>query len=331
MSVRDVDRFPGSDDEVAAFAADLGLDGIVDIHVHAMPERLQQAVWRYFDGLTDPPWPVTYRQDVEARLDHLRRMGVVAHTALAYAHRPGMLAWLNGFTLDLADAHPQVLPTFTIFAEDGVSQATADAIDRGGAVVKVHTQVGRFHVTDPRLDESWRMIAAARLPVVLHATAVYGVDGGGEFCGVDAVRSLLDRHPGLTLVIAHVGMPEHHAAMDLAAEADDVHLDVAMTLHDTWADEPAVAHQRMPRAAVERLGGLHDRVLFGSDHPTIPHDYATQVRALARLGLDDAGLRDVLAGNARRLLARRVPAQEGTGEEAAPASSRSADTGGDSR
>ena len=305
MTPRDADRFPTSDDEVASFVADLGLGGIVDVHVHAMPDRLQQAVWRYFDALDDPPWPVAYRQEVEERLDHLRAMGVVAHTALAYAHRRGMLGWLNGFTLDLADAYPQVVPTFTIFAEDGVTEATADAIGRGGAVVKVHTQVGRFHTTDRRLDESWRLIADARLPVVLHATAVYGVDGGAEYCGIDAVRALLDRHPDLTLVVAHVGMPEYDAAMDLVEEADDVHVDVAMTLHDTWVDEPAVAQQQMSPRAVERLGGLHDRVLFGSDHPTIPHDYATQVRSLARLGLDDAGLRDVLAGNAQRLLARR--------------------------
>lgn len=306
MTTRDADRFPASDDEVAPFVADLGLDGIVDLHVHAMPDRLQQAVWRYFDGLDDPPWPVTYRADTEERLEHLARMGVVAHTALAYAHRPGMLDWLNGYTLDLADAFPQVVPTFTIHPQDDVTEATHRAIARGGAVVKVHTQVGRFHTTDPRLDEAWSTIARARLPVVLHATAVYGVDGGAEWCGIDAVRALLDRHPDLTLVVAHVGMPEQDAAMDLAAEADDVHLDLAMTLHDTWADQPAVADQMMGPAAVERLASLADRVVFGSDHPTIPHDYATQVRAVARLGLDDGGLRDVLAGNARRLLARRV-------------------------
>ena len=306
MTPRDLDGFPAADDEVADFAADLGLDGIVDLHVHAMPERLQQAVWRYFDGLDDPPWPITYRQDTEQRLAHLARMGVVAHTALAYAHRPGMLDWLNAYTLDLAEAFPQVVPTFTIFPQDDVTEVTERAIARGGAVVKVHTQVGRFHTTDPRLDGAWELIAAARLPVVLHATAVYGVDGGAEWCGVDAIRALLDRHPDLTVVIAHVGMPDHDDALDLAADTDDVHLDVAMTLHDTWADEPAVAQQAMGPATVERLATLADRVVFGSDHPTIPHDYATQVRAVARLGLDDAALRDVFAGNARRLLARRV-------------------------
>lgn len=300
MIVRTRDAFPGSDAEVPAFLDELGLDGVVDLHVHAMPDRLQQAVWRFFDRLDDPPWPIRYREDEDTRLAQLADLGVVAHTALAYAHRPGMLRWLNDHTLDLADRHSQVLPTFTIFPEAGVTDLTAEAIDRGGAVVKVHTQVGRFHTTDPRLDDAWQLIADARLPVMLHATAVYGVDGGDAWCGIDTVRALLDRHPGLTVLVAHVGMPDHRDAVALAEEADDVHLDLSMTLHDGPVSAP------VPDDVLARLHDLAPRLTFGSDFPSIPHDYATQVRALATLGLDDARLRDVLAGNARRLLARRT-------------------------
>lgn len=297
--VRPPDQFPVRDAEVAGFVEDLGLDGIVDLHVHAMPDRLQEAVWAYFDRLDDPPWPIRYRDEATPRLRRLARLGVVRHTALAYAHRPGMLDWLNGYTLDLADRCPQVIPTFTIYPQPDVAEVTAAAIARGGAVVKVHTQVGRFHGTDPRLDEAWRQIAAARLPVMLHATAVYGVAGGDEWCGVDTIRALLDRHPDLTLVIAHLGMPEYAAAARLAEEADDVHLDLSMTLHDSEVGFD------VPEAVTARLHDLASRLVFGSDYPSIPHDYATQVRALARLGLGDDALRDVLSGNARRLLDRR--------------------------
>ena len=139
---------------------------------------------------------------------------------------------------------------------------------------------------------------------MLHATAVYGVDGGDAWCGIDTVRALLDRHPGLTVVVAHVGMPEFDAAIDLATEADDVHLDLSMTLHDTWADEPALEGQRPDSATCDRLAAMPGRLVFGSDFPSIPHAYVTQVRGVARLGLDDEALRGVLAGNARRLLAR---------------------------
>lgn len=302
MTARTTDAFPRTDEEVSSFLADLGLTGIVDLHVHAMPERLQEAVWQFFDHLTEPPWPIRYRQGPDERLEHLARVGVEAHTALAYAHRAGMAASLNDFTLDLADRRPAVIPTFTIFPDPDAGAQTARAIDRGGAVVKVHAQVGRFHLTDPRLDEAWLQIAAARLPVVLHATAVYGVDGGDEFCGIDRVRDLLDRHPDLTLVLAHLGMPEYAAAALLAEEADDVHLDTAMTLHD------GPVADAVPAEVVDRLHDLAGHVVFGSDYPSIPHPYAQQVLALSRLGLDDSALRAVLAGNARRLLARRVTA-----------------------
>lgn len=295
-----IDAYPRTDVEVRPWLDDLGIDGIVDIHVHALPARLQQAVWRFFDALDDPPWPIRYRVDAREQLAVLRGVGVVAHTALAYAHRPGMLDWLNDYTLDLADAHPQVIPTFTIFPEDGVAEQTAAAIDRGGAVVKVHLQVGRFDATDPRLDEAWGLIARARLPVVLHASAVYGVDGGHEHCGADGVRALLDRHPDLTLIIAHLGTPQHDEFIPLAEEHEGLFLDVAMTMVTERFDEV------VSPAMLDRIRALKPRILFGSDYPSIPHDYAHQLRALHRLEPTRAELHAVLGGTARRLLGQRV-------------------------
>ena len=48
----------------------LGLPGLVDIHVHFMPERLLARVWRYFDEggpLVGRPVPVAYRLPQEER------------------------------------------------------------------------------------------------------------------------------------------------------------------------------------------------------------------------------------------------------------------------
>jgi uncharacterized protein len=216
VAVRTVDAFPSRDDEVAPFVRDLGLDGIVDIHTHAMPARLQRAVWDYFDGLDDPPWPVTYRHEVTERLELLRRLGVVRHTALAYAHRPGMLGWLNDFTLGLAAEHDDVVPTFTLYPEEGVTDEVARCLAAGGQVVKVHLQVSRFATTDPRLDGAWALLERARTPIVLHASAVYGVDGGEAWCGADRVRDLLEAHPGLVIVVAHLGMPQYEEFLALA-------------------------------------------------------------------------------------------------------------------
>lgn len=292
--------YPSSDGEVRGFLDRLGLPGILDVHVHFMPDRLQQAVWRYFDGLEDPPWPITYRDDPEARLALLRDLGVVAHTALAYAHKPGMLQWLNGFTLDLAEAHAQVVPTFTVFPEDGVTDEVERALARGGAVCKVHTQLSGFTLDDPRLDGAWRLCSEARTLVVAHTSKVYGVDGGEATSGPDQIRRVKRRHPDLRLCIAHLGLPDPDGGhWDAIEEVDGVFTDPSGVLV-----EPPT--EVAPGGLVDRSGvreRLVDHVLFGSDFPSIPHTFAAGLRGLGHLELDPADLRAVLHDRTAALLA----------------------------
>ena len=298
------EAFPATDADCAGFAAALGLPGYLDVHVHFLPERLQQAVWAFFDRLDDPPWPITYRDDEPTRLATLRELGVVAHPALAYGHRPGVAEWCNNHTLALAEAHEQVLPTFTFFPEDGVERYVAAAIRRGGRIAKVHLQVGRFHPDDPALDRVWPQLVEAQVAVVIHASAVYGVQGGADYCGPAGITRLLDRFPGLTLLVAHLGAPDPDAAFVTLAETyPGLYLDTAMVLTDppyleSLDSEPPDRNARL--AALARDGKL----LFGSDFPTIPHPYAAQVRGLAQLRLDAAGLSSLLHDSAQSLLGR---------------------------
>jgi predicted TIM-barrel fold metal-dependent hydrolase len=61
---------------------DLGLPGVVDVHVHILPPAVQRKVWAYFEraeqhyGLR---WPIQYAWPLE-RLTHLRL--VVAHAGM---------------------------------------------------------------------------------------------------------------------------------------------------------------------------------------------------------------------------------------------------------
>jgi hypothetical protein len=236
-----------------------------------------------------------------------------------------MLRWLNDFTLGLAEEHAQVVPTFTLFPEPDVTAEVARCLAAGGQVVKVHLQVGRFHATEPLLDEAWGLLAAARTPIVVHASAVYGVDGGEAYCGADGLRALLDRHPGLRLVVAHLGMPTYDEFLDLAEEHPELRMDTAMVLTDPAYGEDA----RRAEDRIDRLRGIADRLLFGSDFPTIPHRYAAQVRGLATLGLDDASLRWLLHDHAAGLLAGVRPARRR--RRRTYASSSSGSSGGESR
>ena len=283
-----------TDDEIPGFLTALGIPGIVDAHVHFLPDRLQDAIWRWFDRLT-PPWPVTYRGPADDRLAVLASVGVRHHTALAYAHHPGMLRSLNDHTLALSVAVPAVIPTFTIYPEPGAGAETERCLAAGGRAVKVHLQVGGFDATDPLLAPSWSLLQDAGTPIILHAGAVSDGSGNEEWCGPAPVRRLLAQFPRLRLVIAHLGIPDEDAFVAIAEEHQNVWLDTAMVFTDPPYLGPAPLH------LVKRVGALGDRIVFGSDFPTIPHQFAAQVSGLAALGLGDDWLRQVLWHNGLRL------------------------------
>jgi predicted TIM-barrel fold metal-dependent hydrolase len=285
-----------NDQDLPAFAAELGLPGIFDVHAHFMPDRMQAAVWAHFDALHDPPWPIQYRFPEDERVEALPKLGIVRHTALAYAHRPGVAAWLNEHTLALAASYPQVVPTFTLYPEPGAAEYVAAALDAGGGCVKVHLQVGKFDLADPLLDESWTLLERARTPIVMHLGAVNDGSGGEEFCGATPLWRLLERHPDLRPVVAHLGAPrDTEELFDRAPELPELRFDTAMAVI------PAVQIWTPPPWLPGRLADLSDRVLFGSDYPTIPRPVADQVAALAGFGLGDDWLRGVLWGNAAGL------------------------------
>jgi len=283
-----------TDDEIPGFLAALGIPGIVDAHVHFLPDNLQEAVWRWFDRLT-PPWPVTYRSPADERLVTLAGLGVRHHTALAYPHQPGMLRYLNDHTLRLAEEVPAVIPTFTIYPEPGAGAETGRCLAAGGRAVKVHLQVGAYDPADPMLDDAWAQLQERGTPVIVHAAAVADGSGNEQWCGPEPVRRLLRGFPGLRLVIAHLGAPDSDDFVALAEQHPGVWLDTAMVFTDPPYLGPSPLH------LAGRLAALGDRVVFGSDFPTIPHGLAAQVSGLASLGLGDDWLRGVLWHNGRRL------------------------------
>ncbi len=284
-----------TDDDLPEFFARLGIPGAIDIHVHFMPDQVLRKVWAYFDGLAgEDRWPIRYRFDEPARLDALYRLGVIRHTALTYPHKPGMAAWLNEWGLEFAARVPRSVASGTFYPEPGVETYVRKALESGVRVFKSHLQVGRYDPADPLLDPVWGLLAEAGVPVVCHCG-----DGPtpGRFTGPDAIGTVLARHPRLTLVVAHFGLPVYADFIDLPARYPNVYLDTTMAFTDfVEATSPFPARLR------PRLPDLADRIVLGSDFPNIPYPYGHQVDALARLDLGDAWLRAVLYDNGARLL-----------------------------
>ncbi len=287
---------PVDDADVPRFWRELGLPGLVDVHVHFLPPRVQEKVWAYFEAAEThygAAWPVHYALPEEERLAVLERLGVRAFPTLPYPHKPGMAGWLNDWSSAFADAHPRVLRSATFFPEPEAPALLAEALDRGVRVFKVHVQVGAFDPRDRLLDAVWARLEETGTPVVIHCGSG---PLRGEHTGPAPMTGLLERHPGLCLVIAHLGMPEYAAFLDLAERYERVHLDTTMFA-------TAFTERLMPfdSALRPRLAALRDKVLLGSDFPSIPYPYAEQLTALSRLDLGDDWLRAVLWHNGARL------------------------------
>ena len=266
------------------------------MHVHFLPPNIQRAVWTQFDQAGPKighAWPIRYRQSVEARVSLLRELGVRRFSALPYAHKPGVATYLNDWARTFAAAVPESLWSATFYPEPEAAAYVGELVDGGVEVLKVHVQVGEFALDDPLLDDVWARLEESGTPIVVHA-------GSGPvpnaFTGPARLERVLTRWPRLCVVVAHLGAPEYDEFLTLAERFERVYLDTTMAFTDFFEELSPY-----PRSLLSRLADLREKVLLGSDFPTIPYPYRHQLESLERLGLGEEWLRAVCWTNGARL------------------------------
>ena len=294
---------PRSDEDVPRYLAELGVPGIVDAHVHFLPERMLQKVWAYFDEAEThygTAWPVHYRTPEPERVATLEKLGVQTFAPLVYPHKPGMARWLTEWVTEFAARTPGAVPTATLFPEPDVAEYLGAAVEAGALLVKVHVQVGGFDPRDPLLRPAWGLLADAGVPAIVHCG-----DGPipGRHTGLDVFGEVIAAHPRLPVVLAHAGMPDYRGAVDLVRRSEFVFVDTTMVgtaFSKTFAP--------LPPEWPSMLTQIADQIVFGSDFPNIPYAYYQQIRSVAGWAAADERLgapfvRSVLFGAPARLLA----------------------------
>ena len=271
-----------------------GLPGLFDVHVHFMAPAIQKAVWNVFEMAEHHPklarpWPIRYQIPEEDRIAFLRDAGVRRFSGLPYAHKPGVATFLNDWARSFAERVPESLWSATLYPEPEAPAYVAGLITEGVEVFKVHVQVGEFHLDDPLLDPVWGLLAEAATPVVIHCGSG---PMGNEYTGPASLGRVLERHPHLQVIVAHLGAPEYAEFLALADRFPAVRLDTTMAFTDFFDNiDP------FPKDLLPRLADLGDRILLGSDFPSIPYPLVHQLDALEGLGLGEEWLRAVCWDN----------------------------------
>lgn len=273
------------------------VDGVVDAHVHLMPDRLMRAIR---DALGEAAgWTFDHPTDLDAMTDVLRDAGVERFFALPYAHRPNVADDLNEWVCETAAASEHAVPFATVHAgDDDVGGVVERAVAAGARGLKFQLPVQGFPADDPRLDPAYAVAADRDLPVVLHAgTAPMFRDDPNV--GVDRFRSFLASYPDLRVCAAHMGAYEVDEFCDLARTHENVFLDTTFAMS-------AVADQYMDfdpaSIADETLVDLSESILYGSDYPNIPYPYEEERAHLLARDLPTDVQRDIFARTARRFL-----------------------------
>ena len=255
-----------------------------------MPERLFAAVRAYFRAHL---WHPRYEGPTAELVQTLLDAGVSRFVFMPYAHRADMSRSLNHWVANVqATFGPAAIGFGTFHPDDGESlPALVDEafLTLGLRGAKLHPQVGRFGLDDPRLDPLYERAIEHAAVLVIHAGRR---PEPNEHVGARAFARLMRRFPALRVVVAHSGADEFEAFFDLCGLYGGVFLDTAMVFNRYLGGPPPI----------ERVLEFQDRVVFGSDFPNIPYSIGTALQAIFDLRLGRALEEKLFCTNAARLL-----------------------------
>lgn len=263
---------------------------IIDVHTHLMPERLFQAVRTYFRArLWYPHYDAPTAELVQSMLD----AGISRFVFMAYAHRAGMSRSLNHWIANVqATFAPNAIGFGTFHPDD--AELLPELVDEafvqlGLKGAKLHPQVGRFALDDPRLDPLYARAVEHGALLLVHAGRR---PEPNEYVGARAFARLMRRFPRLKVIVGHAGADEFDAFFDMCGLYEGLFLDTAMVFDRFLGGPPPI----------QRVLEFQDRVVFGSDFPHIPYRLESAIQAILDLRLGRTLEQKLLCTNAARLL-----------------------------
>lgn len=267
-----------------------GLPPVIDAHVHLFPDRVFEAVWRWFDRYG---WPIRYKIYSRQVVEFLLSRGISRVVALHYSHQPGMARALNEYAAEIARDEPRVTALATVLpGERGAVQILEDAFRAGLKGVKLHCHVQCFSPDAPPLEEIYDACERADKPVVIHAgrepsNPRYRCDTR-ELCSADRIERVLRNHPRLKLCVPHLGVDEFRAYEALLERYERLWLDTTMVLADYFAIE----------VPIRLLHCRSERIMYGTDFPNLPYAWDRELRKLAGMALSPEHQARILSENA---------------------------------
>jgi predicted TIM-barrel fold metal-dependent hydrolase len=204
------------------------------------------------------------------------------------------------FCLDEPDRHPafgaandrtlayaeqsggRLIPFVRLDLNESPIEEARRCLDGGARGIKLHPRAQRFTASDERLAPVFEIAAEYRVPILIH--------GGRGLPPIAAgLRTLVDRYPEATLIIAHAGIADLAALADSMAGRKGVLFDTS-----TWSPIDLLDFYRLIPP---------EQVVYASDYPygQQPNSLWSAVRTTRFAGYSDDQVRAMLGGTASAL------------------------------
>jgi len=196
--------------------------------------------------------------------------------------------------------------------EQAAGEARRAVTEHGVLGFHFHPIMGRYSVDDPRFTRLFETIQELGVPVMIDVGTTgmgAGMPGGSgavlRHAHPQSVDLLAATFPELTIIAAHPGWPWVEEMTAVALHKGNVYWELS-----GWAPKHFPAGLK-----TDIRGRLQDKIMFGSDYPSLPLDRV--LREWADLGFSDEVMHKVFHANAERVLGLASPAQGTQGAVAA--------------
>jgi len=272
------------------------VEDAIDCHVHLMPERLTGAIREVL--VAELGWSYDHPIDRAGMEDALAAAGIDRYLALPYAHKAGMAADLNAWVIEQAGNSGMAVPFATVHGEDDVGAVVEKAFEAGARGLKFQCPVQDCGPADPRLDPAFELCAAYDRPVLFHAGTAPDYEDHPAV-GFEKFEEFVESYPDVRACSAHLGAYEHEAFVALAREEDSVYLDTTMAMSPRTPEYMDFDPGVIDDATVEAIS---DSLMYGTDYPNLPYDYADERTGVLGRELSDEALADIFRDSALRFL-----------------------------
>ncbi len=259
---------------------------VIDAHCHVYPAKIASAAV----SATDAFYGVTSCLDgsTEALRNQLLATGVDHALIQSVATTPHQVSSINRFIAETVNTNRCFTGLGTLHPDSAdLAADVAEILSLGLKGVKLHPDIQRFQVDDPRCLKIYELCQQEGLVILMHTG-----DSRYDNSNPNRLLPVLKSFPGLTLIGGHLG------GYSIWEDASRVLAGMPNFYVDTSSSIGVLGVARA-KEIILRYGTEH--VLFGTDYPMFCAE--KELNYLLQMDFTDAEYEKIFSGNTKRLFA----------------------------